>query len=312
MIPSNPEAAVGNALFTDGVLDLAAKTAPCIVGIDPSVALMPEWFAERLRGASSPEEKARGLEEYGLMVLEAVHDLVPVVKPQSAFYEMYGSHGIRALENTICRAKELGLFVLLDAKRGDIGSTAAAYAEAYLSDRATMAVDAMTLNAYLGRDSLEPFLAQTAAGARGVFVCVKTSNPGAGDLQDLVVDGEPIFLHISRWLAEAYQGQTVGRYGYTPVGAVVGATYPDDALVLREALPRSLFLVPGFGAQGGDAGRLRAFFDEQGRGALVSASRAVLYPPVSTADRRSTILAMREATTRFVTDVRDAVGPSTG
>jgi orotidine-5'-phosphate decarboxylase len=305
-------AKTASRLFADEVLDHAAATAPCIVGLDPSLALMPEWFAENFRNGSSAEEGARSLEEYGLLVLEAVHDLVPVVKPQSAFYEMYGSYGIRALENTIRRAKELGLVVLLDAKRGDIGSTAAAYAAAYLGEDAAVAVDAMTLNPYLGRDSLDPFLEQTARGTRGVFVCVKTSNPGAGDLQDLVADDAKIFLHVSRWIADAYGGQPVGRYGYTPLGAVVGATYPDDALLLREALPRSLFLVPGFGAQGGDAGRLRAFFDEHGRGALVSASRAVLYPSVGTTDRRGTIAAIRDAATAFVDDVRNALAPLTG
>lgn len=301
--------------FPDAVIEAADRTAPCIVGLDPDLSLMPRAFRDRSHDAQSLSDLCAIVRDFNYLVLESVHDLVPVIKPQSAFYERFGPEGVAVLASTITRARDLGLLVLLDAKRGDIGSTAEAYAAAYMSDidpaggKNALQVDAITLNPYLGRDSLAPFFRRCEDGEHGVFVCVKTSNPGAGDLQDLSSAGEEIFRHVAGWIRAAYANQDRGKYGYCGLGAVVGATYPSDAEALRELLPQSLFLVPGYGAQGGDPGKLRAFFDESGHGALVAASRSIMYPAGASeaTDVAEVTAAIREAAESFVDTVKKAV-----
>ena len=211
-------------------------------------------------------------------VLHATHDLIACVKPQSAFFEALGVPGLIALAQVIADARALEVPVILDAKRGDIGSTAEAYAEAYLAD-GVFAADALTVNPYLGLDTLEPFLAAAAAGGRGVFVLVKTSNPGSGDLQDAVgADGLRLHERLADALAARAEALPHDTDGYTALGAVVGATYPRDLAAARARLPRSLLLVPGYGAQGGRADDVAAAFDASGLGAVVNASRALFYP----------------------------------
>lgn len=261
---------------------IAEKNAPCVVGLDPVLEYIPDAFVRScdLSRDGDLEERARIIEAYCTMTLEAVHDLVPAIKPQMAYFELYGSHGMRALESCIELARSLGMQVLLDGKRGDIGSTSTAYAEAYLAKKPHRAfeVDCMTLNPYLGSDSLTPFVDVALANDKGLFVCVRTSNPGA-DLLQLArgEDGRALFEVVADTVAEL-NDRDVGSCGFGSVGAVVGATQAAAAGDLRRRLPRVLFLVPGFGAQGGSLDTVRACFDAKGRGAIVNSSRAVMFP----------------------------------
>jgi orotidine-5'-phosphate decarboxylase len=196
------------------------------------------------------------------------------VKPQSAFFEACGPAGMAALQTVLRRAKELGLVTILDAKRGDIASTAAAYAEAAFT---ALDADALTVNPYLGRDAVEPFIAAARRDGRGLFVLVRTSNPGAGLFQNLTCDGRPLYQHVADAVA-AWNGESIGACGLGDVGAVVGATHPAELKLLRERLPDVWFLVPGYGAQGGTAADVRAAFRADGLGAVVNSSRGVTFP----------------------------------
>ncbi len=249
----------------------AASGRPAVVGLDPRL----ERFPRPLRELADRDTGA-ALAGWSDMVLTAVAGTVPMVKPQSAFYEQHGSAGVAALEATCARARELGLLVLLDAKRGDIGSTAEAYARATLDDDGPMGADAVTLSPYLGPESLEPFLVRRAAG-KGLFLLVRTSNPGAGALQR---HGDPAVVdEVASWI-RGWNADV--RWG--SVGAVVGATVPAEAAGLRARLPRTWLLVPGYGAQGGTAADVAALF-EGGEGAVVTSSRAITYPTASEQDR---------------------------
>ena len=220
----------------------------------------------------------RAVAAYAREVLDATHDLIACVKPQSAFFEALGIPGLIALAQVIADAKALGVPVILDAKRGDIGSTAEAYAAAYLAD-GVFAADALTVNPYLGLDTLEPFLAAAEARQRGVFVLVKTSNPGSGDLQDVKGDdGRRLHERLADALADRSAAMESDPYGYRSLGAVVGATYPHELAAARARLPASVLLVPGYGAQGGTAQDVAGAFDERGLGAVVNASRSLFYP----------------------------------
>ncbi len=218
-------------------------------------------------------------------ILERVAERVPIVKPQIAFFERLGWRGLRALERVVAKAREHGLLVLLDAKRGDIGSTAAGYAAAYLGPDAPLACDAMTLNPYLGRDSLAPFLDRARQGS-GLFVLVKTSNPGSGDFQDRRLEaGSTVFETVAEALAGEARALRGPATGWSSLGVVAGATYPGESERVRERLPDSLFLVPGYGAQGGDAAAaLKGFVRGPGgrlEGGVVNSSRGILFPPHS-------------------------------
>jgi orotidine-5'-phosphate decarboxylase len=247
-----------------------------LVGIDPRPENLPPGFRERF--GSGRAGTAEAIEAFGREVVEVVAPLVPAVKFQAAFYEALGPEGLNALHRTARLAHERGLLVILDGKRNDIGSTAEAYARAYLSggDDPAWYADALTVNPYLGRDGIEPFAKRAAESGRGLFVLVRTSNPSACDFQDLVADGRPIYRHVAehlaRW-AEPYRGGS----GYSLVGAVVGATYPDQLAELRDALPGVIFLVPGYGAQGGTARDVAPAFDAEGLGAIVNSSRGVTF-----------------------------------
>ena len=248
------------------------KSAAC-VGLDPDLALMPIWFTEPYG-----DDVTSLIFDYNRIVIDSVADLVPIVKPQSAFYERYGVKGILALQKSIQYAHAKGLLVLTDVKRGDIGSTSKAYAEAYLCGAESgLRSDAMTLIPYLGPDGMEPFVQVAKREEGGLFVCAMTSNPGAPVLQQLIANGKPVYLHVADMVRAFYEG-TIGATGYSCVGIVSGATFPEEALKLRKALPNSFFLVPGMGAQGGSTDTLTSFFDENGLGAIVSSSRAIMYP----------------------------------
>ena len=230
------------------------KGAPLCVGLDPDPALMPEGV---------------GVADFCRGIVEAVAGVAVAVKPQSAFFEAQGAHGWTALADVCAYAREAGLLVIADAKRGDVPSTARAYAAAF----APLA-DAVTVNPYLGHDSLEPFFARDGLG---VFVLVKTSNPSSVDLQDLALaDGRPLWQHVAG-LVDRWGRDLVGANGLSSVGAVVGATFPQEVAEARELLPRSVLLLPGVGAQGARAEDLAAAFSVGPAGAIVTASRSVIY-----------------------------------
>jgi orotidine-5'-phosphate decarboxylase len=234
--------------------------------------------------APDDEATAAAVETFLTTVLDRIAGQVAVVKPQIAFFEQLGWRGLRALD-TLCRlARERELLVLLDAKRGDIGSTAEGYASAYLASDAAMPVDAMTVNPYLGFDTIEPLAAVAADSGRGIFVLVKTSNPGSGDLQDRDIDGEPLFGRVADGLSRFETSLAGSLTPWSSLGVVCGATWPEQARRVRDALPRALFLVPGYGAQGGSAaGAVQGFVPgPKGlEGGIVNSSRSILFPEAS-------------------------------
>jgi orotidine-5'-phosphate decarboxylase len=240
---------------------------PTVMGLDPKLAYIPEFIKK---------DFADPVLEFNKRLIDAAEGLVPAVKPQSAYYEMMGPAGAVTLYETIKYAKSKGLFVILDGKRNDIGETSKAYAESYLSDTAnTYGADALTVNGYLGSDGLIPFIDAAKAFDKGIFILVKTSNKSSGELQDLEVNGKPIY-EIMGEMCEALGSDNIGKYGYSAVGAVVGATYPEQLASLRAKLPHTFFLVPGYGAQGGGAAGLRGGFDQDGGGVIVNSSRAIM------------------------------------
>jgi orotidine-5'-phosphate decarboxylase len=253
---------------------------PLCVGLDPHLAQIPALFSE---GPMTPGDP-RAAEAVGRFldaVLDRLEGRVAAVKPQIAFFEQLGWPGIRVLDALMRRARSAGMEVVLDAKRGDIGSTADGYARAYLASDAAMPADALTLNPYLGFDTIEPFARVAAESGRGLFVLVRTSNPGSADLQDVLVEGQPLFGRVAQGLGR-FESALAGRVTpWSSLGVVCGATWPDQARRVREALPRALFLVPGYGAQGGSAADAVSGFLPGPRGlegGLVNSSRGVLFP----------------------------------
>ena len=284
--------------FADRLLEaIETKGAPVCVGLDPRVDRLPEEL--KAEGLAGVETFCRG-------VLEAVAPFVPAVKPQSAYFEVYGGAGVE-LYFKLCRtARELGLLIIGDVKRNDIGSTAEAYAKGHLvgDDRP----DAVTVNGYLGADGLKPFIDTAGELGRGLFVLVRTSNPSAKTLQDVVdPDGRKLYEHVAEMVA-GLGDSVVGESGYSSVGAVVGATWPEEAAALRQMMPRQIFLVPGYGAQGGTAEDCRASFNADGRGAIVNASRSVIYAHASDAYAgRPWREAVAEAAQAFAADLAGAI-----
>ena len=254
--------------FADRLADAVTQHGPLCVGIDPRFDMLPQAYRK--------EDPAVAVAAFGLKVLELVRPYCGVIKPQAAFFEQLGVMGFAAMQTVLNRAKEMGFVTILDAKRGDIASTAQAYAEAAFH---TWNADSLTVNPYLGRDSVEPFLsvARQAEPQRGLFVLVRTSNPGGGMFQNLSSDGQPLYRHVatevSRW-----NDEQLGDCGLGDVGAVVGATNPKELVELRAAMPRVWFLVPGYGAQGGTAADAKAAYRSDGLGAVVNSSRGVVFP----------------------------------
>jgi orotidine-5'-phosphate decarboxylase len=260
------------------------------VGLDPRWESLPLEIRRR-HDTGTLEAMATAFEEFCARVIDVVAPLVAVVKPQSAFFELCGPAGFVAQQRILRRAQDRGLITILDAKRNDIASTGAAYADAAfagvpLADRVhpVWDADALTINPYLGRDSVEPFLERARRAGRGIFVLVRTSNAGAGQFQDLVSSGRPLYLHVAEAVA-AWSRENVGQSGYGDVGAVVGATHPAELATVREVLPQALILVPGFGAQGGTAADAAPAFRPDGLGAIVNSSRGIIFafPPEETA-----------------------------
>lgn len=260
---------------------IRAKGTPCCVGLDPRLDHLPEPFLSRVRETPTAASAADVLIDYHRAFLDVVAPAIPVVKPQAAFFEQLGSHGWRALEAAIVDAQERGLLVLLDVKRGDIGSTAHAYAAAALSGGELLghslglpAADAVTVNPYLGTDSIQPFLDAAQSANAGLFVLAKTSNPSATEFQD---HGEPPLSTRVAAAVNLWGEPTIDETGFSSVGAVVGATRPDELAYFRRLMPHAFLLLPGFGFQGGTADGVLGAFREDGLGALISASRSILW-----------------------------------
>lgn len=248
-----------------------------VVGIDPRLASLPDVLTRDV-DPQDAAQVAAAFQAFSFGIIDAVADHVPAVKPQMAFFEQLGPAGMLALQQVIDRATERGLQVVLDGKRNDIGSTAEAYAQAYVGRKphSTWGADALTVSPYLGDDSLEPFVSACVDHAGGIFVLVKTSNPGGKTFQDLSVTQRPVYQHVAG-LVEQLAAKTVGACQYGAVGAVVGATYPEQLDELRAFMPHTWFLVPGFGAQGGGAADVAGAFDSRGLGAIVNSSRGIIF-----------------------------------
>jgi orotidine-5'-phosphate decarboxylase len=260
--------------FTDQLAAAIRQLAsPVVVGLDPRWEQLPEGLHS---ADGSPAAKASAYEAFCNGVVDVVAPLVPAVKVQAAFFEELGPHGMTAMANVIVHARHRRLLVILDGKRNDIGSTAEAYARAYLGRTSAWQADALTVSPYLGDDSLTPFVDTAKDRGAGVFVLVKTSNPGGGMLQDLNCDGVPMYRRVAAHV-ERLATKTVGECGYGSVGAVVGATYPEQLAELRAAMPHTWFLVPGYGSQGGTAADVTLAFDGNGLGAIVNNSRGILF-----------------------------------
>jgi orotidine-5'-phosphate decarboxylase len=254
---------------------VARLKSPVVVGLDPLWEQLPPGL--RPRAADSWEAKAEAERQFCGDVIDVVAALVPAVKVQSAFFEELGPPGMSAMGQVIGYAQAAGLLVIVDGKRNDIGSTAAAYARGYLG-RGTSAwcADALTVSPYLGDDSLSPFVDVARERGAGVFVLVKTSNPGGRMLQDVVGDGRPLYRRVAEHV-EQLATESAGKYGYGCVGAVVGATYPEQLSELRATMPHTWFLVPGYGSQGGTAADVAAAFDARGLGAIINNSRGIIF-----------------------------------
>lgn len=258
---------------------------PSVAGLDPKIDYVPMYIREKaydnygknLKGASE------AIWEFNRGLIDALYDIVPAVKPQSAFYEMYGLYGEEVLHRTVSYAKEKGLYVILDVKRNDIGTTAEAYSRAYLGKAEiegelfdVCPVDCVTVNPFPGSDGVKPFINDCIKYDKAIFTLAKMSNPSSGELQDLITeDGARVYEKIAARINE-WNENTIGKNGYGAVGAVVGATYPEQARTLRKLMPESYFLVPGYGAQGGGAQGVKPCFNDDGLGAVVNSSRGIM------------------------------------
>ena len=263
---------------------IKATENPTVVGLDPRLSYVPKHIKEQCfeEFGKTPKAVAEAFFLFNKELIDATFDLIPAVKPQVAMYEMLGAEGIESYIRTIKYAKEKDLVIIGDVKRGDIASTAEAYSDGHIgridvegNKFEIYHEDFITLNPYLGWDSIEPYMENCKEYEKGMFVLVKTSNPNSGQLQDLDVGGKTLYQHVGA-LTNEWGKDLMGKYGYSSVGAVVGATHPEQARRLREIMPNTFFLVPGYGAQGGTAEDLSVCFDKDGLGAIVNSSRGII------------------------------------
>ena len=268
-------------MITDRLIEgIIAMQNPTCVGLDTLFDYLPDTMKS---GVTSFEGVAERVFDFNKKIIDNVYDIVPSVKVQIAYYEMYGVAGMKAYEETLKYAAEKGLVVIADAKRNDIGSTAACYAKTFLGEtdvngKALKAFpsDYVTVNGYLGTDGIAPFVDECQKHDKGIFVLVKTSNPSGAEIQNMVLEnGVPMYEYMGG-LVEKWGESTVGKYGYSAVGAVVGATHPTEAARLRQVLPHTFFLIPGYGVQGGNAEMLKSCFGANGLGGVVNNSRGIL------------------------------------
>lgn len=253
---------------------------PACVGLDTDFNYLPE---EMKRDVFTFEEVSERIAEFNMNIIDKISDIVPSVKVQVAYYEMYGHAGMQAFEYTLNYARGRGLIVIADCKRNDIGSTAGCYSKAYLGktdingkQSRAFAADMLTVNGYLGYDGIKPFIEDVTAHDKSIFALVKTSNPSSGEFQNLKLENGKFIYEQMGELVQEWGKTTVGKYGYSEVGAVVGATHPEEAARLRKQMPNTFFLIPGYGAQGGSAEMLKVCFDKRGLGGVVNSSRGII------------------------------------
>ncbi len=266
--------------FADRLVEaIRRKRSVAVVGLDPRLDLLPAEIRQRhgATGAARPAAAARAILAFNKKVIDAVASHAVAVKPQSAFYEVLGHAGVETFEATCAYAADRGLLVVADVKRGDVPDTAEAYARAYLASPDSP-IDAITVNPLFGSDGTGPFLKAAAATGRGLFLLVHTSNPSSKEIQDLSVRGRPLYVALAEMVRGWGEGEgLVGQAGYSSVGAVAGATFPEQAKEIRSVLPKAFLLVPGYGAQGATAKDLGVYFNADGLGAVVNASRSVVF-----------------------------------
>lgn len=266
-----------NSVFIDNlikrIIELKNHT---VVGLDPRVELIPKFLLEETKEGSHIERVCEAFFSFNKEIIDGIYDIVPAVKPQIAFYEQYGLSGINAFFKTCEYAKSKGMMVIADVKRGDIGSTAKAYSSAYIGEsNEAKNIDSITINPYLGSDSIEPFKNDCVKYKKGIFILVKTSNESSSEIQDLECNNKKIYIHVAD-MVNKIGIDYIGQYGYSFAGAVVGATFSEDADILRKIMKNSYFLVPGYGAQGGSAKDIVSCFNEDGLGAIINSSRGII------------------------------------
>ena len=254
---------------------------PTVIGLDPRYEMLPKCVKEKY--PKTIEGVGQAIIEYNKTLIDAIYDIIPAIKPQIAFYEMYGIPGMQAFKETCEYAKQKGMFVIADIKRGDIGSTAQGYSNAYLgktkieeNEQSLYDIDFVTVNPYMGTDCVKPFIDDCKKYNKGLFILVKTSNPSSGELQDVKLEnGEEVYTRVAKYV-EKWGEELRGEYNYSSISAVVGATYPEQLKQLRQIAPHTYFLIPGYGAQGGKAEDIALGFDENGLGGIVNASRSLM------------------------------------
>lgn len=254
---------------------------PTVIGLDPRYDMLPNCIKQNYTG--SVKKICEGILEYNKALIDNVCDIIPAVKPQMAFYEAFGLDGIQCFQETCKYAKENNMIVIVDAKRGDIGSTAESYSSAYIGKTKVEDqlygldyIDFITVNAYFGTDCVKPFIEDCKKYDKGIFILVKTSNPSSGELQDLKLENGKTIYETMGNLVETWGTELIGENGYSSIAAVVGATYPEQLQTLREQMPHTFFLIPGYGAQGGKAGDIALGFDKNGLGGIINASRSLM------------------------------------
>ena len=275
---------VSEMAFDSLITKIIAMQNPTVLGLDPKLDYIPAELKEEAYAVHGKtlEGASDALLRFNKALIDAVYDIVPAVKPQAAYYEMYGWQGVRTLTETISYAHSKGMFVIVDGKRGDIGSTMEAYADGWLGTTEVegnlftpFGGDALTVNGYLGSDGIEPLIKVCQNQGKGIFVLAKTSNPSSGELQDEKINDKTVYETMAS-LCDKWGEPLQGKYGYNGVGVVVGATFPEQLIELRRKFPRLFFLIPGYGAQGGNGSSIAGAFDENGMGAIVNASRSMM------------------------------------
>ncbi len=254
---------------------------PTVIGLDPRYEMLPKCVKEKY--PKTLEGVGQAIIEYNKELIDAIYDIIPAIKPQIAFYEMYGIPGMQAFKETCEYAKQKGMFVIADIKRGDIGSTAQGYSNAYLgktkieeNEQSLYDIDFVTVNPYMGTDCVKPFIDDCKKYNKGLFILVKTSNPSSGEFQDVKLEnGEEVYTRVAKYV-EKWGEELRGEYNYSSISAVVGATYPEQLKQLRQIAPHTYFLIPGYGSQGGKAEDIALGFDENGLGGIVNASRSLM------------------------------------
>ncbi|OON94959.1 MAG: orotidine 5'-phosphate decarboxylase [Candidatus Epulonipiscioides saccharophilum] len=294
---------------------IKVKQNPTVVGLDPTLEMIPDFLKEKCfkKWGKTPKAVGKMFYKFNKEIIDYSYDLIPAVKPQIAMYERYGIEGLKSYIKTIKYAKKKNLLVIGDIKRGDIFSTAEAYSahingtniEGEIFD--LWKEDAVTLNPYMGYDAIEPFMDACKNKDKGLFILVKTSNKSGEELQDLIVNGKPIYDYTAD-LVKNWGRSLIGKYGYSNIGAVVGATYKEQGEELRERMPQTFFLVPGYGAQGATANDISGYFDERGLGAIVNSSRGIIAAYKKQGDRdKDFAKASREAVIMMRDDLKNVI-----